>query len=174
MNIESVNFPKREDIFKNDLQLPHVTRFDDLINGSLTYNDIFEYNRTGFTGMSIHNLYVLVECIERIQEIMKHHDGLIDQVVGSERFKLLNSIDEMVKSDSPMDVYEKYSPLYLKLSNPRTEEKTNTNFKKRNFFVDFSNNRFCPPYPECFNEEELGDQDTSNCSDLLSFSIEEQ
>ena len=127
MNIESVNFPKREDIFKNDLQLPHVTRFDDLINGSLTYNDIFEYNRTGFTGMSIHNLYVLVECIERIQEIMKHHDGLIDQVVGSERFKLLNSIDEMVKSDSPMDVYEKYSPLYLKLSNPRTEEKANTN-----------------------------------------------
>ena len=29
--------------------------------------------------------------------------------------------------------------------------------------VRFSNNQFCPPYPICLNEEELGNQDTSNC-----------
>lgn len=127
MNIESVNFPKREDIFNNELTLPAVTKFDELIKGQLHYKDVFEYNRTSFTGMSIHNLYVLTECIERIQELMSHHDDLINQVVGDDKFRLLKSIDEMVKSDRPMDVYDKYKPLYLKLSNPRKQEPTQTN-----------------------------------------------
>ena len=127
MNIESVNFPKREDIFKNELQLPKVTKFDDLIEGGLTYNDVFEYNRTGFTGMSIHNLYVLVECIERIQDLMNHHDELINQIVGDEKFQILKSIDEMVKSESPMEVFHKYKPLYLKYSNPREQERKQIN-----------------------------------------------
>ena len=32
-------------------------------------------------------------------------------------FRLLNSIDEMVKSDDPYKVFQRYRPLYLKLSN---------------------------------------------------------
>jgi hypothetical protein len=70
---------------------------------------------------------VLTECIERIQELMSHHDNLINQVVGDDKFRLLKSIDEMVKSDRPMDVYDKYKPLYLKLSNPRKQEPKQTN-----------------------------------------------
>tara|TARA_Y100001970_G_scaffold292177_1_gene432313 strand:- start:591 stop:1139 length:549 start_codon:yes stop_codon:yes gene_type:complete len=27
----------------------------------------------------------------------------------------------------------------------------------------FYNNKFCPPYPECLTEEDIGEQDTSNC-----------
>ena len=77
--------------------------------------------------MSTHNLYVLIDCIDRIKEIMNSHDDLIKQVVKGDSFKLLNSIDEMVKSDSPMEVYKKYEPLYLKMSNPRQEEKIITN-----------------------------------------------
>ncbi len=123
MSIESVNFPKREGIFNNDLPLPKVTDFDKLLDGSVTYNDVYEYNRNSFVGMSTHNLYVLIECIERIKEIMSMHDDLVRQVVSEEKFKLLNSIDEMVKSDSPMDVYYKYEPLYRKLSNPNKEQK---------------------------------------------------
>ena len=30
---------------------------------------------------------------------------------------MLNSIDEMVKSDRPYEVFQKYRPLYMKLSN---------------------------------------------------------
>ena len=71
--------------------------------------------------------YVLIDCIDRIKEIMNSHDDLIKQVVKGDSFKLLNSIDEMVKSDSPMEVYKKYEPLYLKMSNPRQEEKVITN-----------------------------------------------
>ena len=39
----------------------------------------------------------------------------------------LNPSMRWLKSDSPMEVYRKYEPLYLKMSNPRTEEKILTN-----------------------------------------------
>ena len=58
---------------------------------------------------------------------MNSHDGLVEQIVNVDMFKLLKSIDEMVKSDSPMEVYKKYEPLYLKLSNPNQEVKKITN-----------------------------------------------
>ena len=104
-----------------------VTRADKLIQDSISYREIYEWKRGAFTAMSIHNLYVLVDCINRIKEVMNHHDDLINQIVGDEKFRLLKSIDEMVKSDSPMDVYNKYKPLYLKYSNPRKEEQKQTN-----------------------------------------------
>ena len=65
---------------------------------------------------------------DKLYEIMNSHDDLISQIVNNDSFKLLESIDEMVKSDSPMEVYRKYEPLYLKMSNPRTEEKILTDF----------------------------------------------
>jgi len=34
------------------------------------------------------------------------------------------------------------------------------------YFVDFSNNAFCSPYAQCFSSNEIGEQDTLNCSDL--------
>ena len=30
---------------------------------------------------------------------------------------------------------------------------------------DISNNNFCPPYPECLSEEDIGYQDTSECEE---------
>ena len=127
MTMESVNLPKKEDIFNNDLCLPQVTKFDSLIKDCISYKTIYEWTRGAFTSMSIHNLYVLVECIDRIKEIMNSHDGLIEQVVNTDMFKLLKSIDDMFKSDSPMEVYKKYELLYLKLSNPNQEVKKVTN-----------------------------------------------
>ena len=37
------------------------------------------------------------------------------------------------------------------------------------YFTDFSENRFCGPYAQCFSPEELGAQDTSSCAELYSF-----
>ena len=36
------------------------------------------------------------------------------------------------------------------------------------YFVDFSDNSFCAPYPICLSEEELGSQDTTGCSSVSS------
>ena len=33
-------------------------------------------------------------------------------------------------------------------------------------YIVLDNNQFCPPYPECLNENEMGFQDTSECVDI--------
>ena len=38
-------------------------------------------------------------------------------------------------------------------------------------FLDLSHNNFCPPYPECLTEEDIGYQDTTNCSLMSSTEI---
>ena len=53
--------------------------------------------------------------------------NITGKIVGDEKFRLLKSIDELVKSDSPMDIYNKYKPLYLKFSNPRKHEQKQIN-----------------------------------------------
>jgi len=123
ISIESINLPKREDIFNNDLPLPYVTPFDDYIQKVLTYKDIFEWTRGAFSGMSLHNMYVLLDCIRRIKEIANSHSDLIEQITTPDINNLLKSVDELVKSENPIETYNKYQPLYLKLSNPNKEEK---------------------------------------------------
>ena len=62
---------------------------------------------------------------------------------------------------------------YLNLSNNQLNGTISEEFCDL-YFVDYTDNQFCAPYPECYSDEELGVQDTSNCSDLFSFSIEDR
>ena len=39
-------------------------------------------------------------------------------------YELLESIDAMVKSDKPREVFEKYKPLFKRLSNVKSENET--------------------------------------------------
>ena len=32
-----------------------------------------------------------------------------------------------------------------------------------NYYFNLSGNQFCPPYPDCFEDDEIGEQDTSGC-----------
>ena len=66
---------------------------------------------------------------------------------------------------NPADLY------YVNLSNNQLTGYITEQFCDMHF-VDFSGNRFCAPYPECYSEEELGIQDTSSCGGLFSFPIE--
>ena len=46
----------------------------------------------------------------------------LEQIVDRDLYKVMKSIDEMVKSDDPKKVFEKYKPLYLKLSNSKQDD----------------------------------------------------
>ena len=56
-------------------------------------------------------------------------DYILKQILSTDMYELLMSLDKMVKSDDPRKVFEQYTPLYKKLSNTKTEPKVNTNHK---------------------------------------------
>ena len=57
---------------------------------------------------------------------MYSHDYILEQTVSTDLYNILHSIDEMVKSDNPNIVFEKYSHLYTKMSNTKNQSQTKT------------------------------------------------
>ena len=69
------------------------------------------------------------DVLRRIESIVYGHDYILQQSISKELYTILQSIDEMVKSDTPMRVYEKYKPLYMKMSNAKKQPSVNTGHK---------------------------------------------
>ena len=59
------------------------------------------------------------DAINQVVDYVYGHDYILEQVVDRDTYKVLHSIDEMVKSDDPKMVFEKYKHLYTKLSNTK-------------------------------------------------------
>jgi hypothetical protein len=80
-------------------------------------------------GMRLHNFYVFKDAIRMVTELVYGHDYILKQAIDREVYKILRSIDEMVKSDDPNTVFEKYKQLYMKMSNTKKELNINTKHK---------------------------------------------
>tara|TARA_B100000131_G_scaffold47258_1_gene41892 strand:- start:207 stop:1394 length:1188 start_codon:yes stop_codon:yes gene_type:complete len=130
---ESINIPKYDETFK-DLDtkyLPQITEFDrEYLKDAITWDHTFDWKGNCTMAIRLHNFMVFKQAIDRCIYYVNSHPYILEQAVSADMFKLLNSIDEMVKSDKPYEVFQRYKPLYLKLSNVNT----NTNTKEHSFF----------------------------------------
>jgi len=129
-SFESINFPNEkhqgEAVMKEFAQLsdqswPRMTSFDDKLAETITWNDVVEWNPYCTIGMRMHNFYLYKKAISQIEHYINGHDYILKQVVDKDTYTVLKSIDEMVKSDKPIQVFEKYKHLYKKLSNTKKE-----------------------------------------------------
>ena len=137
---ESLNFPNEKhnpdiiDWFREtpNQDWPRMTAFDDILKGLVSWTDVADWNTQCTMGMRLHNFYVFKDAIRMVTELIYGHDYILKQAVDSEVYKILGSIDEMVKSDKPNQVFERYKHLYMKMSNTK-KEPTNS---KHNFFKE--------------------------------------
>jgi hypothetical protein len=135
---ESLNFPNEKhnpdiiDWFREtpNQDWPRMTAFDDILRGLVSWKDVADWNTQCTMGMRLHNFYVFKDAIRMVTELVYGHDYILKQAIDSEVYKVLRSIDEMVKSEDPNKIFEKYKQLYMKMSNTK-KEPTNS---KHNFF----------------------------------------
>ncbi len=135
---ESINFPNEKhqpdiiDWFREtpNQDWPRMTAFDDVLKGLVSWKDVADWNTQCTMGMRLHNFYVFKDAIRNVTELIYGHDYILEQAVDREVYKVLKSIDEMVKSDDPTQVFEKYKQVYMKMSNT----KKNPPETKHNFF----------------------------------------
>ena len=83
-------------------------------------NDYSSMDNKEDYGQTIHDL-TFKEAIQQVEHYIDGHDYILEQVVDKDIYTVLHSIDEMVKSDNPIQVFEKYKHLYKKLSNTKKE-----------------------------------------------------
>ena len=126
---ESVNFPNEKhqgDIIHQfdelpDKRWPRLTDFDDVLAETIDWSDVVKWNPDCTIGMRMHNFYLFKDAIQQVEHYIDGHDYILEQVVAKDTYTVLKSIDEMVKSDKPIQVFEKYKHLYKKLSNTKKE-----------------------------------------------------
>ena len=126
---ESVGFPNAKhnsDIINefNDLPIknwPRLTDFDDKLAETIDWSDVVNWNPDCTIGMRMHNFYLFKDAIQQVEHYIDGHNYILEQVVDKDTYTVLMSIDEMVKSDKPIQVFEKYKHLYKKLSNTKKE-----------------------------------------------------
>ena len=123
MSFKSINFPKKNESF-NDLAeptWPYHVEFDTLLKNNVSFDDLYEYEGDGASGMVLHNFMVFKNAMDTINDYVYGHPYLLEQMVSKDMLMVLRSIDEMAKQDNALEVFEKYKPLYTKLSNTQKE-----------------------------------------------------
>ncbi len=123
----SINVPKYDDSFKDQVfkHLPVTTEFDrEYLREALTWDDTVEWKGQCTMAIRLHNFMVFKEAIEKAEYYVYSHDYIKKQILSNDMYELLQSIDAMVKSDKPRDVFEKYKPLFKRLSNVKSENET--------------------------------------------------
>ncbi len=116
--------------------LPNICKFDSLLNGGYTFDDLKDWTIEGYGAVILHNFMFFKETIDKINEFINSHPYFLEQIVNTDTFLLLKSIDEMVKAyengTTPEKVFAKYKNLYTKLS---SKEVVSTGNVVHNFFV---------------------------------------
>jgi len=126
-SFRSINVPKYDDSFKDQVfkHLPVTTEFDrEYLREALTWDDTVEWKGQCTMAIRLHNFMVFKEAIEKAEYYVYSHDYIKKQILSNDMYELLQSIDDMVKSDKPRDVFEKYKPLFKRLSNVKSENET--------------------------------------------------
>ena len=107
--------------------LPVSTEFDrEYLRDALTWDDIIGWKSTCTTAIRLHNFMVFKEAIDKAEYYVHSHDYMLQQIVSTDMYTLLKSLDEMIKSDNPKAVFEKYKQLYRKMSNTNKEPQIKT------------------------------------------------
>ena len=122
---QSLNIPKYDDSFENQVfkYLPVSTEFDnEYLREALTWDDTIEWKGQCTMAIRLHNFMVFKDAIEKAEYYVYSHDYILKQVLSNDMYELLMSLDKMVKGNNPRTIFEKYKPLYKKLSNTNTNE----------------------------------------------------
>ena len=85
------------------------------------------------------------------------------EIVGLINLQTIDLSRNLFTGTIPTEISELSSLYYINLSHNQLKGNIDEQFCEI-YFVDFSDNNICAPYPACFDEEELDNQDTTDCS----------
>lgn len=138
MVYETLKMPYRKDVFIDELSIPYVTEFDKVLKKVIKYKDIKIWKGVARTGITLHNLYVFLDVLMRINDLVYSEAGFIDQILTGKKSRpyadVIRVIDKIVKSDNPLLTFEQNGSLFHHLSGRET---ISNNINQVNKFYDY-------------------------------------
>ena len=108
--------------------MKHFISIDEgVLSEGVDWSDVVAWNRDCTVAMRMHNFMLFKDAINQVEDYVYGHDYILKQVIDKDTYTVLHSIVEMVKSEDPKMVFEKFKQLYIKLSNTKKEHSYMTN-----------------------------------------------
>jgi hypothetical protein len=82
-----------------------------------TYKDIIEWKTSSYMYMTNHNMHIFLDTIRTIKRLQQSHFDLMESLVDPVAVNICKAMKEMFESNDPIQVYEKYKPVYSKFNN---------------------------------------------------------
>jgi len=89
---------------------------DKVIFDNFTLNEFMEMKTEHYAAMVLHNFGIFIDAINQCNELVYSDRYILDQLLCHDSALILKSIDEMIKTGKPMEVFNKYLPIYKKVA----------------------------------------------------------
>lgn len=124
----SIHIPKRDETFNNpDLKLPYVSEFDRLLIERMNLSELVDFTPESYITMVHHNFHFFLDVVDRINSYVYGHPYLLKEELSNDMFKMMNIVDELIKSNKPYETFQKHKPFILKLSTSLEKNDYETN-----------------------------------------------
>jgi hypothetical protein len=81
-----------------------------VLEKNISFLDILKFDEQATNSIRLHNFYYFKEVMEQLNSYVYSSEYLEEQLVTTDTFKVLNSIDEMVKAHltdkSPLKIFQ--------------------------------------------------------------------
>lgn len=138
MNFNMIHIPKIKD-FVSDKKLKWVgySKIDEILNSVIGFEEIFKFDKDAYNAIVLHNLYVFIETIKIIEIYIENRPYLVGDynLFNTDVEKLLNIVDDIIKSDNPTLTFEKNKPFIMSIS--RLYDQVDVSAEKINEFFKF-------------------------------------
>lgn len=117
-----------------EFHLPILNEFHEWLKDGYEYDDIKSWNSLGYIASVLHNFYLFKDALREIEYYIYGEPYVLQQVLNSDSFKLLNLVDEMVKSESPEKVFQKNKQFILQINSKYSDLNLKMNTEVESFF----------------------------------------
>ena len=108
----------RFDVLTNSMgkTMPILNEIDQRIWDTWTLEEFAKWGPEHYGWLINHNFALFKDCIDQCNNVVNNDPYIRNQFLSGEVIKMLDSIDEIVKSNNPRAIYDKYLPIYNSLN----------------------------------------------------------
>lgn len=108
-NLKDLSFKSyhlKSTIWDKEIPFPYITPFSDILNEKgLTLDKVAQFKTEGYLAMVHSNLYLFLECIDKINLYIDSPKYIQEQVFNKDILYLCDIIDKLVKDENPEKVF---------------------------------------------------------------------
>jgi len=83
----------------------------------VTFQDISKFDEYQYMILTHHNMMIYKQMFDFCDKLFKCNDEIIKEFISADLYKVYQSMNEILESDNPIAIYNKYLPVYQRLNN---------------------------------------------------------